>query len=63
MTDKEKIEKLLQHLEKIGDFCDCDIHFGNEERWDNRYDDEWCENHCEWSYPHKECFRHYLLGE
>lgn len=63
MTDKEKIEKLLDHLEKYCWHADCDTQFANEERWDNRYDDEWCEKHCEWQCPHKECYRHYLLGE
>jgi hypothetical protein len=63
MTDKEKIEKLLQHLENIGDAYECDSHFANEERWDNRYDDDWCGQHFEWNCPHKECFRHFLLGE
>ena len=62
MTDKEKIEKLLDHIVYIGEFYECDAHFANEERWDNRFDD-WCGEHCEWQYPHKECFRHYLLGE
>ena len=63
MNDKEKIEKLLDHLEKHCWYCDCDTQFADEERWDKRYDDEWCEKHCEWQYPHKECFRHFLLGE
>ena len=63
MTDKEKIEKLLDYLESIGDVYECDLHFHDEERWANRYDDEWCDNHCKWSSPQKECFRHFLLGE
>lgn len=63
MTDKEKIEKLLNHLEAFGELYECDCHFANEERWDNRYDDDWCEKHCKWQCPHKECYRHYLLGE
>ena len=64
MTDQEKIEKLLNHLEKIGEICDCDTHFSDEERWTiHRYDDDWCGQHCEWNRPSKECYRHYLLGE
>jgi hypothetical protein len=63
MTDKEKIEKLLNHLEAFGELYECDAHFADEESWDNRYDDDWCEKHCKWQYPHKECFKHYLLGE
>ena len=56
MTDKEKIEKLLDHLEVFGELYECDSHFAN-------YDNEWCKKHCKWQCPHKECFRHYLLGE
>lgn len=64
MTDQEKIEKLLDHLEAFGELYDCDGHFFNEVRWtEHRYDDDWCGQHCEWNRPHKECFRHYLLGE
>ena len=43
MTDQEKIEKLLNHLEVFGELYECDAHFANEERRDNRYDDDWCE--------------------
>ena len=63
MTDKEKIEKLLNHLENFAEFYECDAHFADEESWDNRYDDDWCEKHCKWRTPHKECYRHFLLFE
>jgi len=64
MTDREKIEKLLDHLEKIGEVFDCDTHFANEKRWQTDTCGEmWCAEHCEWDMPHKECYRHFLLGE
>jgi len=60
MTDKEKIEKLLQHICKFEDGYDCDTLFG-----DAIYEDggEWCENHCGENNLCEECFRHFLLGE
>ena len=63
MTEQEKIEKLLNHLEKFGDTYECETYFANEEKWKNRYNDDWCGQHCQWNHPHKECFKHFLLGE
>ena len=63
MTAQEKIEKLLDHLEEIGEIYECDTHFHYEKAWENRYDDDWCGTHCQWNAPVKECFRHFLLGE
>lgn len=61
MTDAEKIEKLLDHICWFEGTADCDTLFGDDMYAD---DGEWCENHCgDKLYPHKECFRHYLLGE
>ena len=55
MTDKEKIEKLLDYIVDIGEEFACDS-FNDE-------DGEWCEEHCKWSHAQKSCYRHFLLGE
>ena len=64
MTEAEKIEKLLDHLEKVGELFDCDTHFANEFLWcTDNYGENWCAKHCEWDRPHKECYRYFLLGD
>ncbi len=64
MTDEEKVEKLLEHLEKIGEVFECETHFGNEPTWHTDGIEKcWCAEHCQWESPDKECFRHFLLGE
>ena len=59
MTDTEKIEKLLEHMVKIEEVFDCNDLFKDNVR----FDDDWCEKHCKYTHPQKECFRHWLLGE
>ena len=60
MTDEEKIEKLLNHICKYEVSMDCDDLFGDDMYAD---DGEWCERHCKYTEPQKECFSHFLLGE
>ena len=57
MTDKEKIEKLLEHLERITENYEMNCPNGDEP-------DEWCYENCgDKKFAKKECFRHFLLGE
>ena len=60
MTDAEKVEKLLNHICEYEESMDCETLFGDV-IYEN--DGEWCEEHCRYYSPQKECFRHFLLGE
>lgn len=57
MTDKEKIEKLLEYIENMAERL-------NDEEPCIAIDDDWCDEHCGDKYcPTAECYKHYLLGE
>ncbi len=61
MTDKEKIEKLVDYIYKFESDKGCKALFGECVYAD---DGKWCESHCKLNrHPQKECLRHFLLGE
>lgn len=53
MDTEEKVEKLLDFIVGMEETSICD------ENGDSR----WCERHCQYNGPQKECYRKWLLGE